>query len=398
MLTSEILKISHLSGLGLWGDQKFSSVEALIEKMNYIQIDAVYTVARSQDLVAHTRLADYKEASIWQNILKGNLFEGWAHAKCILPAKHFDYYYSAAVDRRDQATWWQNYLDKYPEWPYQVLEQMESSETLSTSDIELPGDFPWETGWSSPGKQVLNYLETRGYILATRDDFFNLHFVPVEKLMKIPDEIIPYEERFRFFIETTLDAIGPAPVHRLLHYKYNHRIFKRNGKSINPRSLIGSMMKKDILREVEIDGQKYLGRERDFEKLEDLALLEEDEYGVYLLSPFDNSLWSREALLAQYNFDYKMEIYVPKKKRVYGYYVMPILYGPNFVGRVDVKYDRESKTMLFIRWHWEENFEINQKFIDQLRITIMRFCSFHGAENVQLGNFKNIKKSEIELP
>ena len=91
-----------------------------------------------------------------------------------------------------------------------------------------------------------------------------------------------------------------------------------------------------------------------------------------------------------------MEVYVPEKKRKYGYYVMPILWGTEFVGRVDVKFDRSSNTMNFKQWFWEERFTPNSEFIEGLTVFLQRFLKFHNAENYDLGNFDR-NKVEIHL-
>jgi uncharacterized protein YcaQ len=123
-----------------------------------------------------------------------------------------------------------------------------------------------------------------------------------------------------------------------------------------------------------------------------------EDYNVFILSPFDNALWSREALLDQYNFDYKMEIYVPEAKRIYGYFTLPILFGPNFIGRVDVKLDRKSKVFRWIKWSWEpayKDVKSNESFWNKLASTIERMVLFHGVNMTTLGNIPKIRQKKI---
>ena len=132
------------------------------------------------------------------------------------------------------------------------------------------------------------------------------------------------------------------------------------------------------------------------EVLEDIVLKEE-EWLVHLLSPWDSALWSRESIVEQYNFDYKMEVYVPVVKRKYGYYTMPILWGTSFVGRVDVKLDRKASTMHFLQWSWEPRFKTKKtnNFWQALATTIKRFNIFHKAEQFTMGNLESSYSKKI---
>jgi uncharacterized protein YcaQ len=74
-----------------------------------------------------------------------------------------------------------------------------------------------------------------------------------------------------------------------------------------------------------------------------------------LLTPFDPITWHRERAFRLFGFDYRIEIYVPAPKRVYGYYSLPILMDDMIVGRMDLKADRQNKTLLVKSAHWEES-------------------------------------------
>jgi uncharacterized protein YcaQ len=129
--------------------------------------------------------------------------------------------------------------------------------------------------------------------------------------------------------------------------------------------------------------------------LDQLTDIPQDEKNVFFLSPFDNVLWSRESLVEQYNFDYKMEIYVPKKDRQFGFYAMPILYMTKFVGRVDPKLDRSNSCMDFLGWYWEQDFLPDEVFWDNLSKRLEEFLTFHNCETYALGNLKEGYRKEI---
>ncbi|MHA2251149.1 MAG: DNA glycosylase AlkZ-like family protein [Candidatus Kariarchaeaceae archaeon] len=396
------VKIAHLENLRLWSKPKTPSVLDICEKLGYIQLDTISVVARSQDLVCHTRSIDYGEKNIWKYLENGKLFEGFAHARCLLPMENFPYHFSKMLMRRANLPRWSTSVNDFSKWAKQIIDYVDNNGEVTTKDIPVPDNFPSFTGWNSPSKRMLDYLFTRGYLLVKKREKFQLVYdLPDRVVRKLPSELPNRLEIFWHDIKSTLIAIGPSMQHRLLHYKYTHRSFEVNGKKYNPRVLIKQAVKDGDLVTLNVEGHKepfyYLPEL--LPSLEDIPTVEEDEAHVFLLSPFDNVLWSRESLLAQYQYDYKMEVYVPKRKRKFGYFAMPILWGHKFIGRVDTKFDRKSGEMQFIQWTWEKKFKENRYFWKALASTLNRFASFHGASKISLGDMslKNKERLSPEL-
>jgi uncharacterized protein YcaQ len=79
--------------------------------------------------------------------------------------------------------------------------------------------------------------------------------------------------------------------------------------------------------------------------------------GVAFLAPLDPLAWDRDMLSLLWGFDYRWEVYVPQAKRRYGYYVLPLLYGDRFVGRIEPRIDRRTGTLRILGLWWEAGFE-----------------------------------------
>lgn len=401
-ISLEQAKIAHLSAQLLWKDkiQQPFTAETICKKIGYIQLDSVITIARNQDIVCLSRSSAYQEEDIWQDLSNGKLFEDWAHARCLIHKDDFSYHYGEMLRRRDHAPWWNEFLKKYKHWPDQILKQVEEQGPITVSDIEVPKGFPKATGWNKPNRRIVDYLSTRGFLLVkTRKNFKPTYDLPERIIDTLPEEIPNVLDKFWFDVNSTLKAIGPAPLHRLLQYKYIHKLFEFKDTKYQPRKLIVSAIKEGRLEELKVKGQKntYLILPEQRELLEDLVVKEEEKWLVHLLSPWDSALWSRESIVEQYKFDYKMEVYVPKAKRKYGYYAMPILWGILFVGRVDVKLDRKAATMHFLQWSWEPRIKtkIPNKFWQALATTIKRFNTFHQADTFTLGNLHASYKKKL---
>jgi len=106
--------------------------------------------------------------------------------------------------------------------------------------------------------------------------------------------------------------------------------------------------------------------------------------GVFFVAPLDNLIWNRKMILEIFDFNYAWEVYKVPEKRVYGYYVMPILYGGRFIGRFDPKLDRQNKKMI-INSLLLENKDLDRKLTSELAAALQRFLDFHDVPDVSIG-------------
>jgi uncharacterized protein YcaQ len=102
---------------------------------------------------------------------------------------------------------------------------------------------------------------------------------------------------------------------------------------------------------------------------------------IRLLSPFDNLVIQRERLSLLFDFDYQIECYVPREKRVFGYYVLPILYGSKIVGRIDAKADRKHGLFRILSMHLERGGD-SEAVTQHLQSELIEYAAFCGCNEV----------------
>jgi uncharacterized protein YcaQ len=143
------------------------------------------------------------------------------------------------------------------------------------------------------------------------------------------------------------------------------------------------MVEEDKLCPIKIEDVKHMY----YVLTEYLPLLENTDTTIskkiVFIAPLDNLLWNRKMISEIFDFNYTWEVYKVPEKRVYGYYVMPILYGTRFIGRIDPKLDRQNKTMIIHSILLEEN-SFSRSLIRALAEALQRFLEFHDASQVSI--------------
>ena len=191
------------------------------------------------------------------------------------------------------------------------------------------------------------------------------------------------EERVRFFALRTLGAIGLAKPQDLRKYFFNWSVkLGRTSKQLQTM-LDGLVVEGDVeVYSLEGDKNPFYCLSQDSERLQEL---ESGDFGfddVRLMIYFDNLLWNRERVEDLFKFKPKLEVFLPKDDRVYGYYHLPVLYRDRFVARLEPKMDRKNSVMI-IRGYWfEKGFEPTGDFEDKFQENLESFARFHGAEDI----------------
>jgi uncharacterized protein YcaQ len=138
-----------------------------------------------------------------------------------------------------------------------------------------------------------------------------------------------------------------------------------------------------------LDGAAYFALS---EMVEQSASLERISCQVHFLSPFDNLVIQRERVKNLFDFDYTLECYLPKAKRKYGYFSLPILWGEQFVGRLDPKAERKKKLLVVRNLVFEPGFSINEAFLVEFRKALTKLIQFNQCEKLE---FENISPEEM---
>jgi uncharacterized protein YcaQ len=339
------------------GTVNMRQVQQVIDRVGVIQIDSVNVVTRSQYLPFFSRLGPYETALLdrARDVAPRRLVEYWAHEASLIPPQTWALL-NFRMKRALSDSWggMRRVALEQPDLVQTVFAEVISRGPLSSRQLEtaMERDLPrdksaWGWNWGLV-KSALEHLFWTGQISsAGRTGQFERRYASLERVLpksvavqSISPSLRPTDDdAFRQLILIAAKAHGVGTEQCLRDY------FRLKPEQARPalRSLVAS----GDLVPVRVQGWKrpaYLYKD---------ARIPRVVHAEALLSPFDSLVWQRDRTLALFNFKFRLEIYVPVGKRIYGYFVLPFLYGDTLVARVDLKADRAAGVLRAHAIHWE---------------------------------------------
>jgi uncharacterized protein YcaQ len=340
-----------------------TGVAAMLRRVGAVQLDTISVLARSHELVAYARLGPVSRSQIEQaywHDTKPAAFEYWAHAACVLPVEQWPYY---AFRRRAFQARGARWHQVTPETCDKVLARLRAEGPLTATQLGgAKAGGPW-WDWSDIKIAVEWLLDTGAVICVRRTGWRRVYDLPERVL---PDELLGAEpadpECLANLAGVAGRALGVVTQADLVDY---HRLNFLGARSpLDTRRLLSEAAQAAGLVPVTVAGPEAgsagAGSRRaanagtrsvgPVPAWADPAALAEASAGrrgrnrVTLLSPFDSLIWDRKRTRLMFGFEHSLEAYVPKHKRVHGYFTMPLLAGGQLAGRVDPA--REGKTLV----------------------------------------------------
>ena len=338
----------HSLGFGARKPARASAahVRATAARLGAIQIDSVNVLARAHYLPTFSRYGPYPTAAL-DDLAHGKreLFEYWGHAACFLP---IDLYPLMRWRMANQCEAWAGVGRKKKAFIDAVHRELTERGPLSASELSNAGKSkgPW-WGWSE-GKEALELLFRQGRVaIAGRRNFERLYDVPERVLPRTCFECEPVaaDEAKKALLVRAARAMGVGTAKDIAQYFHidawwDRLTVKGRRAPAKVHALFDELVEDGRLEHVRVEGWQqpaYIAAGARIPRSIDVRSI---------VSPFDPVMWERKWTKAVFGFDYQIEIYVPAPKRIYGYYVLPFLFGDRFAARVDLKADRKSSTLM----------------------------------------------------
>ena len=370
----------------------------VMDRLGSFQFDPLDIAGRNHDLLLNARIGEFRRE--WTDELlyeERVLFEAYNKGLSILPTAELPWY-RVNWDRsraRHEAEAFQEHADLVAE----LLDRIRRDGPLSSTDIEPRASIDWYWRPTNQVRAILEALAEAGILGISRREGNRRIYDLAERLFPptLLAETRPQRDQFR---------------HKLLSRYRANGLLGRSGSgelwigtvpyvadkamratALTRIQLLDQLLESGDLVPVSVEGIKgdrYVIRE-------DLATLEAaasgtarpDTPGVAFLGPLDPFVWDRELLRSLYDFDYIWEVYVPGPKRRWGYYVLPLLFGDDLVGRIEPRADRRNKVLQITDVWWEAGFDpiAAPGFIDAFVEALTAHARFVGATKITWPRF-----------
>ena len=383
-----------LAAQGFDGARRNDSVgteelSGIVDRLGLIQLDSVNVVVRSHYMPFFSRLGSYDRPLAEKMAFdERRHFEYWGHVASLLPIRM----HSLMRHRmRNAVPRWRakRLIEEAPGYLDTVLEEVREKGPLCVSDLDDPGarKGPW---WGhSDGKTALEWHFLTGTITTSTRRNFTRYYDLTERVIPsnvLAEDDVDEEEAHRQLMLLAARCHGVGTAKDLADY---FRI-----RAPDARARLRDIVDAGYVREVAVEGWKepaYLHSE---------AVDPGEIRGEALLTPFDPVVWERDRTKRLFDFNYRIEIYVPEPKRRHGYYVMPFLMDGELVARVDLKAERD-RGVLRVRGAFVEEgagrTEVAGRLADELKL----MAGWLGLDRVVAGRRGNLiddLRKSLKLP
>jgi uncharacterized protein YcaQ len=321
------------------------AVAAAVDHLGYVQIDTINVIERCHHHILYSRIPNYKRADLRAaQSLDKSVFEYWTHALSYVPSKDFRYFIpDMKLHKREGHRWFANVS---PADTRKVMRLLRRDGALTIRDIEDDVLTEKEHLWASrkPSKRALQLAFYTGEVTISE----RLGMLKTYELMTRhfgwdkPPRPASVSETTAYLLDRALRAQGVVSLDSICHLDAPRKAAVRR--------LIEARVRRKEMMPVALEGA---GKQEHWARVETLAQTGEGDPGlVHILSPFDPLIIQRKRTELFFDYGHRFEAYVPREKRLFGYFALPVLVGEDIVAAIDLKTDRQNRKLLMQKWNW----------------------------------------------
>jgi uncharacterized protein YcaQ len=321
------------------------ATRSAVEHLGYVQIDTINVIERCHHHILYSRIPGYQRAHLRQaQSVDKSVFEYWTHALSYVPTRDMRFFIGAM--RRHRRSPGSRFNEVTKQDLRKVLALIRKDGALTIRDIDddvlVEKAHPWAS--RKPSKRALQLAFYAGVVTVSARagmlktyELMDRHFG-----WDRPPRPASETEVEDYLLDRALRAQGLVSLDSICHLEAQRKAAVRR--------LIEAKLRRKELVPIELKGA---GKMEHWARPETLvAGVDLAEDLVHILSPFDPLIIQRKRLALFFDYEHRFEAYLPKEKRVFGYFALPALVGDEIVAAIDLKADRERQKLLVQRWTW----------------------------------------------
>jgi uncharacterized protein YcaQ len=338
------LRAQRLDARTPFGDGP-AATQAAVEHLGYVQIDTINVIERCHHHILWSRIPNYQRGDLHhaQSVDK-SVFEYWTHALSYVPTRDMRFFLPEMKRHRQSPKIW--FSKVTAEELRKVLTLVRKGGALSIRDIEDDVLVEKDHAWASrkPSKRALQRAFYNGALTVSARSGMVKTYELMDRHFGWDAPPKPASERqtLDYLLDRALRSQGLVSLDSICHL---------DAKRKAPiRRLIESRIRRGELALVAVEGAgkiEHWAEPRALDAIPDPAV-----EMVHLLSPFDPLIIQRKRLSLFFGYEHRFEAYVPKEKRLMGYFALPVLFGDEIVAAIDLKADREKQALRVQQWSW----------------------------------------------
>jgi uncharacterized protein YcaQ len=402
IVSGEDARAAFLVRQGLTLDPAWRSVHEAIVQIGAVQIDTIAVVARSHHLTLRHRVQSYDGEQLWMALRKRELFEYYVHGNSFIPIEGFPYIKHCMQRFPTHGyKWLRNTIPQYQDIMEKIRLRIQDEGPLTSRDLkdskhQSRGWWDWK-----PAKKAIELLWWMGHIVVVDRIGFERVYDVTERGVpsKHLDKLVSTEEVWRHYLRRAVDCLVVATITDIRDY-FNFHVYSLDKRQSEKKTLeekVRVLKQEDAIVEVEVEDSAT----PHYILSDNLALIERarnhraSKDRAWFLSPFDNIVWDRKRVSRLFDADVRLEAYIPKAKRQFGYFAMPIIWKNRIVGRLDPKVDRKSNTLILA------NLELNltknecRDALEAIQEELTAFTTFHECEHLKIKRAKPAKLRDL---
>jgi uncharacterized protein YcaQ len=381
---------------GLLDEYKFIGKQGALDfvrQAGCIQFDPVDTCGKNAELTLQSRVKDFTKQTLFELLYHDRKLVDYPDKNLsIIPTENWPYFERYRNAAREGGLRFEGLAGLED----QTKAYIKANGPVSADELPIQGSIRWHSSihWSgnwggstNASRSVLEQLYSTGELIIHHKNGTRKYYDLAEKyipaaLLSAPEPLPDEFEHQKWRVLRRIGAVG--------------LLWNRSSDAWLNIWGLGAQRRNDVFRAL-LDEGKILGiniqgfKEPLFLRSEDASLLaavlQKDKFKprCELIAPLDCIMWDRKLIHALFDFDYTWEIYTPAAKRKYGYYVLPLLYGENFIGRIEAAADKRTSTLTVKHIWYENGVKETKRLQAAIARCINKFAAFNECDKVGCG-------------